>query len=173
MTGCTALTLDWNIPKHLARFDFEEHPDGSADCKVYPLAEPSDTPVFQTRFQPMRYMPSMPMSTRAYGWLGIDLEIAQPPLPEGPSEATAEMLEAARAGGDDAAKSELAGTDKWCASTPYQYSSACNIGWMDLRQADGSNFIPGAGRWAMAIKMTDADLKLGEGTWWDPPRSKL
>lgn len=169
---CTSgsLTPDWNIPKHLARFDFQEHADGSADCKVYPLAEPSETPVFQARFQPMRYVPPMPMSTRAYGWLGIDLEIAQPPLPAGPSEATEAMLEAAREHGQDAARSELAGTDKWCSSTPYQYSSATKLGWMDLRQADGGNFLPGAGRWAMAIKMTDTDLRLGESTWWEPSK---
>lgn len=121
----------------------------------------------------MRYVPAMPMSTRAYSWLGVDLEIAQPPLPAGASEATPAMLDAARAHGDDAAKSELAGTDRWCASTPYQYSSSCKVGWMDFRQADGGNFLPGASRWAIATKMTDTDLRLGEGTWWDPPRSKL
>lgn len=165
---------DWNIPKHLARFDFIEHPDGSADCKVFPLAEPSDSPVFQARFVPTPYLPGMPVSTRAAGWLGVDLELAQPPVPAGASEATQAMLDAARAqGGEEGAASELAGTDRWCSSTPYQYSSGCRLGWMDLRQADGGNFLPGARRWAVAVKMPETDLRLGEAVWWDEPRSML
>lgn len=174
-SGCTSggADADWNIPKHLARFDFVEHADGSADCKVFPLAEPSATPVFQARFVPTPYLPGLPVSTRAAGWLGVDLELAQPPVPAGESEATPEMMAAAREQGDAGGASELAGTDKWCSSTPYQYSAGCKMGWMDLKQADGSNFLPGARRWAMAIKMPETDLQLGEAAWWDEPKSKL
>ncbi|KLT46231.1 hypothetical protein CC85DRAFT_298922 [Cutaneotrichosporon oleaginosum] len=163
---------NWNIPKHLARFDFTEHADGSAECKVFPLAGGgAGAPVFQARFVPSPYVPPLPVSTRAAGWL-VDLELAQPPLPAGATEATPEILAAARAQGEEPHTSEVAGTQRWCAATPYQYSSGCRVGWMDLRQADGGNFLPGASRWAVAVKMPDTDLRLGEAVWWDEPRSR-
>ncbi|BEJ17121.1 hypothetical protein CspHIS471_0605220 [Cutaneotrichosporon sp. HIS471] len=162
---------NWNTPKHLARFDFTENPDGSADCQVYPLAEPSLTPIFQARFVPNHYLPTFPLSTRVSSMV-MDMEIAQPPLPESASESTPEMLAAAREqGGDDT--SELVGTDKWCSFTPYQYSPGCRAGWMDMQQADGGNFIPGASRWATAVHMPLTEIKIGEAVWWDAPKSML
>ncbi|GMK57390.1 hypothetical protein CspeluHIS016_0402240 [Cutaneotrichosporon spelunceum] len=173
---------NWNIPKHLARFEFMEHPDGSADFKMYPLdpldiAEPSASasasasPLFQARFAPIPYLPSMPLSTRPLSWL-VDLEIAQPPLPAGPTESTPAMLAAAKEqGGDDT--SELAGTDKWCRWTPHQYAPRASLGWMDLRQAGGGSIVPGAARWALAVRMPESEVVLGEPEWWDGAHSKL
>jgi hypothetical protein len=110
-------------------------------------------------------------------YLGMDLHIVQPPLPEGKGSLD-----------------ELPGTDKWCKVLPLEYSKRASLGWWDLRQdvgkeenmterdsllanGDGErggqqvgtgfeNWWPGFGRWRMGIKLEDATISFPEGEYW-------
>jgi len=160
---------NWNIPKHLASFEFKETPDGSTSIKVFhhnvpsdpTEASPSKSPLFQASFKPIPLVPSFPTSTNLLKYLGFDATLVQPPLPEG----------------KDASQGELPGTDKWCAIVPGQYTRRATVGWMDLQQGQGEtefeNFWPGMKRWHVGVRMEDAEITFGEGTYWDPPKSQL
>ncbi|KAH8881483.1 hypothetical protein GQ53DRAFT_511554 [Thozetella sp. PMI_491] len=165
---------NWNIPKHLAKFDWEDHPDGSVSVKVFPHdtadvydaaeARPSDVPLFKGTFKPMRYLPSFPMSTRLYEAVGVDLGLIAPPLPTGAGS-----------------QGELVGTNRWCRSLPYQYSPNSSLLWVDMNQKDENgkapdefeNFWPGIGRWTLGVVMKDAVVKFADGEHWDTPKSLL
>jgi hypothetical protein len=164
--------IDWNIPKHLAYFDWQEKEDGSTVVKVYPhdtTEDPHETTAskelfFQTTFKPMAYVPSFPLSTSLLGYIGIDAELAQPPLPEGKGS-----------------QGELPGTDKWCSVMPGQKSRKASLGWFDIRQTDEQgtrvgdyeNFWPGLGRWQVGLKLKDSEIEFGQANHWDPPKSVL
>lgn len=177
--GSTSLTpTDWNVPKHLARFDWTEEPNGAISVKVYPhdgdasfssLAVPIEThpssePFFQASFKPMRYVPSFPFATRWARFFGIDTTLVLPPLPEGKGS-----------------QGELPGTDQWRTVIPVQFSRQTKLGWFDLSQRDQKgdvvgdyeNFWPGLGRWQVGMKMENADLEFGYPEIWDRPRSHL
>ena len=169
--------IDWNIPKHLASFEFNEDQDGTTHIKVFPHdtngdaseAAASKTPFFRASFKPVPYVPSFPASVGLLRYAGIDPSLVHPPLPEG--------------GGS---QGELPGTDRWCAVVPGEYSRRTSVGWFDLRQADGGgggsggggagefeNFWPGLRRWNLGVRMDDADIDFPEGRYWDAPKSVL
>lgn len=164
--------VDWNIPKHLARFKFQDLPDGSTNVKVFPHdsiddrteAHPSETPFFQASIKPWKWVPSFPVSL---GWLkniGMDISLVQPPLPEG--------------GGSH---SELPGTDRWCKILPVMSSPRAKLAWIDMSQRDSEgalqaqyeHFWPGLGQWQLGVKMEDCVLDFPEGTHWHAPEMKL
>lgn len=169
---CADGVTDWNIPKHLASFDFKEDQDGTTHVQVFPHdttgdpseAAPSRKPFFRARFKPIPYVPSFPVSTRLAKYVGYDLSFAQPPVPEG-----------------NTSQGELSGTDKWCALTADESSRKASLGWFDLRQADEQgnttsefeNFWPGLKRWKLGLKMEDTDFDISEGRYWEPPKSTL
>ncbi|MCJ1392652.1 hypothetical protein MMC18_005522 [Xylographa bjoerkii] len=144
-------------------------------------------PFFTGIYSPVSYIPRFPFSTRIAGYLGIDFNLVQPPLPEG-----------------DTKSGELPGTKKWCKSLPLLYSNRTSMTWVDLRQvakgADGAlgkprqevaastagdldgtgpgksadgvyseseNWWPGLGRWQIGLKMEDATIEFGEGKYWE------
>lgn len=152
--------LDWNIPKHLARFDWEEAPDKSLTVRVYPHdtsgdkteAMASPTPFFQTTMKPVPFMPSFPFSSEWLSFLGIDLQCVHPPLPEGRGS-----------------QGELPGTNSWRAFTPVfsgKTSSLMNFDMTQRREDDkmvsqrNKNFWPGLGRWRVGVMMENVTLVL-------------
>ncbi|KAK5989015.1 hypothetical protein PT974_10513 [Cladobotryum mycophilum] len=159
--------LNWNVPKHLARFDWQDSPDGSTTVKVFPHdmsgdlneSQASSVPFFQGTFKPMRYAPRFPFATRWVNYLGFDSTLVMPPLPAG-----------------SGSQGELPGTGRrWCSLVPQQYCRRTALGWFDIAQRDeygrvtGSyeNFWPGLGRWQVGMKMEDAELSFEEPveTW--------
>ena len=134
-------------------------------------------PFFTGIYSPVSYIPRFPFSTRIAGYLGIDFNLVQPPLPGG------------RAKGG-----ELPGTTKWCKILPLQYSNNTRMTWVDLRQtaksdkepsakrkvgdtvdtqgcsdglySDFENWWPGLGRWQIGLKLEDATIVFGEGKHW-------
>ncbi|KAH8676111.1 hypothetical protein BX600DRAFT_508290 [Xylariales sp. PMI_506] len=163
---------NWNIPKHLARFEFNDAPDGSTSVKVYPHDTtddpteklPNQEPFFQAKVQPIRWVPSFPLSL---GWLkytGIDISLVQPPLPEGRGSL-----------------GELPGTDRWCKIMPAESSRRASLTWVDMNQADEKgvlhakhqNFWPGLKQWQFGVKLEDCEVDFGHGIYWDPPPTKL
>jgi len=170
---------DWNIPKHLAHFDFVDLPDSRTQITVYPLLPDtsgqerikSDTPFFTTIFRPFSYAPTFPCSTAISKCVGWDLGLVQPPLPDGDGP-------------------ELAGTLQWAKVAAVESSKKTSLGWFDLRQkkkgADEQspllgeqqiatedvgvryeNFWPGLGRWRIGIKMEEAVMEFPEADHWE------
>ncbi|KAF6814793.1 hypothetical protein CMUS01_12567 [Colletotrichum musicola] len=160
-------TPDWNTPKHLARFEFNELPGGATEIKIFAHDTTGDVreatadkkPFFQTTYRPVRYMPSFPLSTSLVRFAGIDLMLAQPPVPEGNS-----------------AKGELVGSDRWCKFYPSISSSQTDAGWFDMKQDESSkeeNFWPGLGRWRLGMSMKNAEISFQNMEHWEPPKSTL
>jgi len=180
---------NWNIPKHLARFEFIELATGRTEIRVFPHdtggvpgeAKASDTPYFTAIYTPSPYLPAFPASLRIFGYIGIDLSLVQPPLPKG-----------------DGSQGELPGTQGWHKILPVEYTKKARIGWFDLRQTRDSsidqsdpterdsllghenrqnvkkasedtfqNGFPGLGRWRFGIKMEDATANFEVGEHWD------
>jgi hypothetical protein len=163
---------DWNIPKHLARFEFNDLPAGGLEIKVFPYdtsgdavdSRPSSVPFFVAKYTPISYLPYFRCSTNVTKYLGIDLHLAQPPLPEGKGS-----------------QGELPGTDKWCKFLPVEYSKKASLGWWDMKQDPGlqreptesdsqadifENWWPGFGRWRLGSKMEDATVEFEVGEHW-------
>ncbi|KAI0007810.1 hypothetical protein F4779DRAFT_590284 [Xylariaceae sp. FL0662B] len=179
---------NWNIPKHLARFEWDESPDGKATVRVYSYdtavssdssndteSVPSEKFFFQAAFQPVRWAPSFPLALSWLKYVGIDTFLVQPPLPDGRQ-------------GDSRSGEELIGTSRWCIIQPAMTTRKATLGWVDMSQHDRSiaddddqggnrnssgggdtkydNFWPGMRRWNVAIRMENADIGFGEGLHW-------
>jgi hypothetical protein len=176
---------DWNMPKHLARFEFNGLPSGGLEVKVFPYdisgdaidSRPSSTPFFVAKYTPILYLPYFPCSTNWMKYFGIDLHLAQPPLPEGKGD-----------------MDELPGTDAWCKVLPVEHSKKASFGWWDIKQDMGlhgqatetdpllkvngnvevggknvnvnENWWPGFGRWRLGTQMEDATVEFGSGEHW-------
>ncbi|CAG8957389.1 hypothetical protein HYFRA_00010815 [Hymenoscyphus fraxineus] len=167
---------NWNIPKHLAHFKFQDLPNGATKISVYPL-EPDTAgiesripalPFFSATYKDTPYFPSFPSSTETASYFGLDLNLVQPPLPEGRG-----------------ALGELPGTDQWCKLLPVITSPKTSIGWWDMKGGDANqedslleregneatsagfeNWWPGIGRWRFGMKMEDATILFGVPETW-------
>jgi hypothetical protein len=165
--------INWNVPKHLARFDWSTSPDGTTTIKVYPHdihphtttttahtsestippdSPPSQTaaPFFQASFRPIRFLPSFPFSTDWARFFGVDTTLIHPPLPEGRGSLN-----------------ELPGTDKWCSVKPGQSSRNCALGWFDISQqkSDGQPSTGQGGAGAGAGGVDDQGASKYENFW--------
>ncbi|KAI9704647.1 MAG: hypothetical protein M1820_005395 [Bogoriella megaspora] len=85
---CYAGRQNWNIPKHLARFEFSSPPvaKGSAPSSpltisVFPPGTDDSTPFFTATLTPMKWVPPIPNFSTKY--LPLSTILAQPPLPSG------------------------------------------------------------------------------------------
>ncbi|GAB1521184.1 hypothetical protein RhiTH_004275 [Rhizoctonia solani] len=95
---------NWNIPKHLAKFEFT--PETPSDplsptvISVYPSLSDSPTPdfspdpIFRTRVVPSRYLPKFPLNLSRIPRAILDARLIQPPL------------------------TDPVGTEKWCMVNP-------------------------------------------------------
>ncbi|KAI1756535.1 hypothetical protein F4782DRAFT_537649 [Xylaria castorea] len=165
---------NWNIPKHLARFEWDGLDGGATAVRVYPHdttgdsseSRPNNVPLFQATFKPMRWTPSFPFSLSWMQYLGLNASLVQPPLPAG-----------------EGSQGELPGTDRWCKIVPSQTTKRASLAWADLSQKNEQgeltssvaheNFWPELGRWQLALQLDDATIDFGEGTYWDAPKTKL
>lgn len=104
--------MNWNVPKHLARFEFSyptvsstsPTPKALAVAVYAPGLEPT-TPFFSVALHPWQVLPSIPYAS-AYS--PIDVNLLQPPLATLPEEAVA------TSGMSEARTREiLIPTDKW------------------------------------------------------------
>lgn len=152
-----AQKLDWNIPKHLARFEWEEKPDKSITVRVYPHdttgdeteATASSTPFFQATMKPVSYTPSFPFSTAWLNMVGVSSRAVHPPLPKGRGS-----------------QGELPGTDRWRIYTPIMSGKTSSLITIDIAQwsenenavGEHKNFWPEMGRWHIGVKMANATM---------------
>ncbi|KAK2054360.1 hypothetical protein LY76DRAFT_686692 [Colletotrichum caudatum] len=163
---------NWNIPKHLARFDWTENDGGETSVKVYPYdttgdpseSKPAEKPWFQATFKQLS--PGvLPFSTDLYKILGVNASLAQPPLPHA-----------------ETASDELAGTDHWAATVPGQATDHASLGVFDMSQEGGDvdentgtnavgdeyfpNFWPGLLRFHPVTKLENATITFSAPEIW-------
>lgn len=163
MTG-----IDWNIPKHLAKFEWTTNADKSLTVAIYPYVTPQEVvpstkPFFTMTFKPFKYLPAFPFSLTSMGPL-LKTEIVLPPLPAHPQN------------------EELCGTERWCHADPKLGSWKTRLGWFDMQQkreegvereeSEFENFFPGWGRWQVGFAMEDATLGFSEPATWAPEDMK-
>lgn len=146
--------INWNIPKHLARFEFSHPPTpkgvappSQLDVRVFP-ASTTDVdeidPFFSCSLKPWKWIPSVPVSTR---YLPLSTAMAQPPVPAaaGFHEAAKEEGEGKSSwkneyrGGDprycikpEYEKALLAGTDRWCYMPIHSYAPRARGCWVSV-----------------------------------------
>ncbi|KAK4493961.1 hypothetical protein PRZ48_015147 [Zasmidium cellare] len=141
---------NWNIPKHLARFEFSaplsrkgEAPPRELKVAVYPpdTAEGGrvDAPFFKATLTPWRWLPAVPMSTK---YLPLDSTLVQPPLLQG----------------DDP---YLAGTEKWRV-VPSLMVAKCRLMWV---QMDHESTKTQDEHWPQQIKPWSFGIWMEEGTF--------
>lgn len=181
--------LNWNIPKHLARFSFSAPvtpagapPPHQLTVKVFPPGtEDGDGvhPFFACRLTPWRWVPPVPVNM---SWVPINMKHVQPPIPEpvGHKRAVLAELENRRSGviADDydiSTKNEVAvaaGTDRWCAfdiGGKVQRARGC---WVEVLKAgvdgdDQRRYWPEDVRpWSVGGWMEDAVLEIEKPLKW-------
>ncbi|KXJ94858.1 hypothetical protein Micbo1qcDRAFT_221324 [Microdochium bolleyi] len=170
---------NWNIPKHLARFDWTSTPNGGESVKIYPYdtspsyaasldgqeTGPSEKPFFSMTFAPTIPI-SVPFTTDVFGWLGMQAAtLGHPPVPQGKG-----------------LYDELVGTDFWAHTVFGLKGSKASLGLMDLKQGNEDevagtgrnavgdenypNFWPGLPRWNAALKLTGATISFSDPETW-------
>lgn len=143
------------MPKHLAKFEWEDHADHSVTVKVYPHdttddekeTEPSTVPFFQATIKAVPYLPAFPFSSNWLSYTGMSSTAVFPPLPEGKGS-----------------QGELPGTNCWRKVSPTISGPDAALATFDMAQSNeegNANFWPGLGRWHMGVKIANATMTIG------------
>jgi len=145
---------NWNIPKHLARFDFV--PEDPTDplspvvASVYPSLSNSTTteftpdPVFKSRLVASRRIPTFPLNLGIIPRAILDLRLLQAPLVASTQEG-----------------SPVVGTERWCGITP-SFSGDVRV----LYPEPGLH----GGKFGDGVGFPDASA-MSVGLWW--PKVKI
>ncbi|KAI4161238.1 MAG: hypothetical protein LQ342_005029 [Letrouitia transgressa] len=147
---------NWNIPKHLARFEYTNSISSPPfSVSLFPHDDPSsNTPFFTASVAPLGFWtPSFPFSSKFTKYLGLSNVLLQPPLPEGKD------------------KEIEPGTEEFLKTEGDIFSKSAKIVWFDMKQPGGGkkgddgkdrkNWWPGLGRWHLGIWLKEAELNLG------------
>ncbi|KAK3115862.1 hypothetical protein LTR53_004362 [Teratosphaeriaceae sp. CCFEE 6253] len=147
---------NWNIPKHLARFEFSappikkgESPPSSLTVSVYPheKSATSHLPFFRATLTPASWTPAFPLSTT---WLPLNMTFVQPPIPAG----------------DDAI---LVGTDVWRSYEVVSRTSRARLMWVKNDQSQGvaaDGFWPIVKPWSFGVFLEDATMDISTPSEW-------
>ena len=181
--------LNWNIPKHLARFSFSApvtphgvSPPQDLTVKVFPPGtEDGDgvQPFFACKLTPWRWVPAVPFNM---SWAPISMMHVQPPIPRptGHAKAVAAELKDRKSGVevdpyDISPKNEVAvatGTDRWCAFDIGGRVHKARGCWVELLPSaaggrDEEKYWPeGVTPWGVGGWMEDAELVIEEPLEW-------
>lgn len=143
---------NWNIPKHLARFEFSSPPVGKDNptaktlkLAVYPFdTDSADTPpFFSATLTPSRFIPSIPLSTN---YLPLNTYLVQPPCVEGPEPM-------------------LCGTDQWGGVQISAHTSRARLMWVKTDEAteedkkEGTHW-PAVKPWSFGVWLENATLEI-------------
>lgn len=148
------LCPDWNLPKHVARFEWTSNLDGSEHVKVYPYdttgdeteSEPSEKPWFQATFSPLlpenllgNLLGALPLNLPAGVKDGLDLN---PRIPFSTDlyklvGINATQVQPPIPARNDALGALASGGSLWKSSIPGQFSTQTSVGTFDLDQSGG------------------------------------
>ncbi|KAL8747244.1 MAG: hypothetical protein Q9190_000863 [Brigantiaea leucoxantha] len=149
---------NWNIPKHLARFEYTgSFSKPPFSVSIFPASSddhPASTaPFFTASIAPLRFWtPSFPFSTNFAKHVGISNVLLQPPLPEGePKDVTP-------------------GSEQFFKTDGHIWCKKAKLVWFDMKQPEGAvkvvkgreNWWPGFRRWNLGLWLPDAELSLGD-----------
>jgi hypothetical protein len=183
--------LNWNIAKHLARFEFSappteggQPPPESLSVKIFPAGTKEGdgiNPFFSCTLKPWRWVPSVPVSTK---WLPLSTTQAQPPIPEATGFKAAAEDETKGTSKVDAydinpkyEEALLAGTDRWCAFPINSYVPRARGCWVTVHPAgeegkpdsvkEASKHWPQDVKpWSIGAWMEDAEMGIPEPLEW-------
>ncbi|KAF1851575.1 uncharacterized protein K460DRAFT_362327 [Cucurbitaria berberidis CBS 394.84] len=177
--------LNWNIPKHLARFSFSapptlkgQSPPPCLDVKVFPPGTKEGDgvkPFFACTLKPWKWMPSLPVNT---AWVPISTRHVQPPIPE-PAGHRAAAQEAIRGPEIDpydvSSKGEeslCVGTDRWTAFDIEAKVPRARACWVTMGEAGSDDegraryFPQGLRPWSVAGWLEEGVLEITEPLEW-------
>ncbi|KAJ4990992.1 hypothetical protein SVAN01_03563 [Stagonosporopsis vannaccii] len=178
--------LNWNIPKHLARFSFSApatppgaSPPPNLTIRVFPPGSVDGDgiqPFFHCTLTPWRWVPAIPFNMR---WSPLSLVHVQPPIPEpaGHKSAAESEVEARERGVqidpyDISAKNEVAvavGTERWCMfdiGGRVKKARGCWVQGVDVERGDEGYWPRGVGTWRVGVWCEGAVLEIGEPAVW-------
>ncbi|OAG15394.1 hypothetical protein CC77DRAFT_466171 [Alternaria alternata] len=180
--------LNWNIPKHLARFSFSSpptppgaSPPSSLTVQVFPPGTKDGdggAPFFACTLKPWTLFPPIPLNTK---YLPLSMAAAQPPLPAAPEykRALSEVLGGAEVDEYDLdPKKEgavLVGTEKWRAFDIAAIAPRARGCWVEVHEKKDEEVVEEGGKewwprnlrsWSVGAWMEDVDWRLGEVVEW-------
>lgn len=178
--------LNWNIPKHLARFEFSAPvteqgaapPEGLTVRVFAPGTEEGDgtAPFFACKLRPWRWVPAVPISME---YVPLKMVHVQPPIPEpaGHKRAVeAELNDEVKIDPYDiSAKNEVAvaaGTDQWCSFDIGGKVARTRGCWVEMLRneaggEEGGKYFPQELEpWSVGGWMEDAVLEIGQPLKW-------
>lgn len=148
-TDISAGRVNWNIPKHLARFEFSSPSRWKGDSSpselkvsVFEPGEDVKEPFFSATLTSAKWLPSFPLSTR---YFPLDTTLVQPPLPAG----------------DEAM---LAGTETWKVCKLSVWTQRASMMWVDVATSKNSEdkAWPDVKPWSMGLCVEDATIDMAE-----------
>ncbi|KAF2104078.1 hypothetical protein NA57DRAFT_70289 [Rhizodiscina lignyota] len=107
---------NWNIPKHLAKFSYSTDPKTSTLSVKVSAPDADAKPFFSVDLSMVRYLPSFPFSTNIAKYFGVEMCMAQPPLPSGVK--SPKLLRS------DEDPTPLCGTSEWRFAIPEVWGKA-------------------------------------------------
>lgn len=149
---CNSGRRNWNIAKHLARFEFSESTRRKEDplpkelkVSVYQPGMANgntERPFFSATFTTVKWAPSGPLSTR---YSPLDTTLVQPPLPAGDVPI-------------------LCGTDTWKLCKLLIWTHRATAVWVDVTTTDENegNAWPVVKPWRLGICLEDATIELAK-----------
>jgi hypothetical protein len=176
--------LNWNIPKHLARFSFSAPatPSGSSPPKaltvrVFPPGSSDGdgtSPFFACTLTPWRWVPALPINS---SYVPLSLMLAQPPCPEPAGRRTAAAFEAELETPIDpydiSPKNEeavLVGTERWCGVglVAKSWGRGC---WVEMIKTEGDGdegkyWPKGLKPWSVGAWLEDGHFDFGLPLEW-------
>ena len=180
--------LNWNIPKHLARFSFSSpptppgaSPPSNLTVQVFPPGTKDGdggAPFFACTLKPWTWVPPIPLNTK---YLPLSMAAAQPPLPAAPGyeKALGEVLGGAEVDEYDLdPKKEgavLVGTEKWRAFDIAAITPRARGCWVEVHEKKDNDVVEEGGKewwprnlgsWSVGAWMEDVDWRLGEVVEW-------
>lgn len=179
--------FNWNIPKHLAQFTFRTGPKtGALNVEVYAPGVVADTakvgPFFRASLTPTRWLPSFPFSTGISKYVGMNLDLGQPPLPAGRSTQGNELINVdgprQRRGSEQLlAENEdadvLCGTKDWKYAAPLIWGKA-KLCWAQMDEsvgADQKGWWPAYRPWRTGLLLENGFINFEDAV--NPPLSRL
>ncbi|KAF2664943.1 hypothetical protein BT63DRAFT_80795 [Microthyrium microscopicum] len=170
--------VNWNIPKHLARFTFSSPPVSASNptpkhlqISLFPPNPAAINPFFSATVQPFTFPPGLPLNTT---WLPSYYGTTTlPPLPSALS-----ALDGAWSADDEQIDVMYApGTDEWCEFSVIMKSRRARCCWVKVEgpeagseeEAEAQRWWPQGKKWkpwAVGLWMENADLEITEGIKW-------
>jgi len=165
--------VNWNIPKHLAQFNWTENDDGSTSVSIYPFdtdnqpseSFPSTLPFFSMTFTPDLPAIPIPLNTDILTYLGINPWLGQAPLPAG-----------------NGSYNELPGTTHWAETLLGTTSNFTQTGIINMDQGTGDdtgdgynavgdefypNFWPSLPKLNVGVKLLQANVSFPVPETWE------